>query len=188
MKFYVKAMKMPHRTGIIGVLGLVGTAVLFAGCSGPSSVSTTSTPAISAAATTASSAATSATLTPSASTSATLTPSATTSATLTPSAGGLASGTTTQQTHSASDQPGADGACGALHGAGTQYLQGQLYVASGTIGCDEANAILNGYLTGPVEGSGHMGNFKGFECGRDNRPSAEVKAECEKDGIRLEVR
>lgn len=178
MKFYVKAMKMPHRTGIIGVLGLVGTAVLFAGCSGPSSVSTTSTPAISAAATTASSAATSATLTPSAST----------SATLTPSAGGLASGTTTQQTHSASDQPGADGACGALHGAGTQYLQGQLYVASGTIGCDEANAILNGYLTGPVEGSGHIGNFKGFECGRDNRPSAEVKAECEKDGIRLEVR
>lgn len=61
-------------------------------------------------------------------------------------------------------------------------------MASGTIGCDEANAILNGYLTGPVEGSGHIGNFKGFECGRDNRPSAEVKAECEKDGIRLEVR
>jgi|GEM_PF-4310364 len=178
MKSYVKAMKLPHRTGVIGVLGLVGTAKLFAGCSGPSSVSTTSTPAISAAATTASSAATSATLTPSAST----------SATLTPSSGGLASGTTTQQSHSASDQPGADGACGALHGAGTQYLQGQLYVASGTIGCNEANAILNGYLTGPVEGSGHMGNFKGFECGRDNRPSAEVKAECEKDGIRLEVR
>jgi hypothetical protein len=99
-----------------------------------------------------------------------------------------ASESTTKQTHSASDKPGADGSCGALHGAGTKYLQGQLYVTSGTIGCDEANEILNGYLMGPVEGSGHVGTFKGFQCGRENRPDAEVKAECNKGGTTLEVR
>lgn len=99
-----------------------------------------------------------------------------------------ASKPSTNPTRSASDQPGADGACGALKGAGTKYLQGRLYVTSGTIGCNEATAIVNGYLTGPVEGSGHIGTFKGFECGRDNRPSAEVKAECEKGGTTLQVR
>lgn len=99
-----------------------------------------------------------------------------------------ASTPTTTPAQRASDQPGADGSCGPLKGAGTKYLQGRLYVTSGTIGCNEANAILNGYLMGPVEGSGHIGTFKGFECGRDNRSTAEVKAECEKGGTKLEVR
>lgn len=114
--------------------------------------------------------------------------SASTSAASAPAPTWSTSGPSTQQTRSASDKPGAGGACGALHGAGTQYVQGKLYVTSGTIGCNEANAIMNGYLTGPVEGSGHIGSFKGFECGRDNSPSAAAKAQCEKGGTTLELR
>lgn len=44
LRIYAQAMKLYHRVSITGALGLLGTAVLLAGCSGANSDSTASTP------------------------------------------------------------------------------------------------------------------------------------------------